>query len=489
MPMHNHKQHQKQTPFHSTPIKTPEEWKSHWKAQGQEWRTEPEISPQRQTELTQCRALKPNEEKGIYPFGRVKLDRADIEWLLATHENGRGPIIWSDESQRERTGLDLRGADLRGDGTQKLNLKELPLSRVIGGFLGLCRVQTQGEQAAIHLEGANLFGAYLEGANLFGAHFEGADLSSAHFEGANLLSAHLERADLSHAHFEGVSLSYTHFEGADLSHAHLEGVSLWYAHFEGANLFDAHFEGADLSHAHLEGADLAHIHFADTHHIGPRIADAQWGDTNLAIVDWSLVTLLGDEYQARQRYDEAEGQRKDKDTRIEEYKDAARANRQLSVMLQSQGLNEDATRFAYRAQALQKAVLWFRLIQDNTPFRTRLSLLGSWLFSWFMFLIAGYGYRFGRTFLTYLTAISGFATLYYLYGISDVDAHGKPGPHHLSFYEAVVVSLTAFHGRGFFVGTFSPGDPQALVAAFEAFVGLLIEVIFIATLTRRLFTQ
>jgi len=49
--------------------------------------------------------------------------------------------------------------------------------------------------------------------------------------------------------------------------------------------------------------------------------------------------------------------------------------------------------------------------------------------------------------------------------------------------------LTAFHGRGFFVGTFSPGDPQALVAALEAFLGLLIEVIFIATLTRRLFTQ
>jgi hypothetical protein len=106
-----------------------------------------------------------------------------------------------------------------------------------------------------------------------------------------------------------------------------------------------------------------------------------------------------------------------------------------------------------------------------------------------MFLIAGYGYRFGRTFLTYLAVITGFATLYYLYGIPDVDARGKPGSHHLSFYEAIVVSMTAFHGRGFFVGTFSPGDPQALVAAIEAFLGLLIEVIFIATLTRRLFTQ
>lgn len=104
-------------------------------------------------------------------------------------------------------------------------------------------------------------------------------------------------------------------------------------------------------------------------------------------------------------------------------------------------------------------------------------------------LIAGYGYRFERTFLTYLAVISGFATMYYLAGVHDIDAHNKPGPHHLSWYEALIVSMTAFHRRGFFVGTFSPGDPQALIAAIEAFIGLLIEVIFIATLTRRLFTQ
>jgi hypothetical protein len=47
--------------------------------------------------------------------------------------------------------------------------------------------------------------------------------------------------------------------------------------------------------------------------------------------------------------------------------------------------------------------------------------------------------------------------------------------------------MTAFHGRGFFPDQFHPGDPQALVAAIEALVGLLIEVTFIATLTQRLF--
>jgi len=121
-----------QLPSTSKISKTAKEWKSHWKALGQEWRTEPEISKQRQTELEKHRALKPDEEKGMYPFSQVKLNRADVEWLLATHENGRGPVIWSDESQRKRRGLDLRGANFSSGKTQYINLTSLPLSRLIG---------------------------------------------------------------------------------------------------------------------------------------------------------------------------------------------------------------------------------------------------------------------------------------------------------------------------------------------------------------------
>ena len=79
--------------------------------------------------------------------------------------------------------------------------------------------------------------------------------------------------------------------------------------------------------------------------------------------------------------------------------------------------------------------------------------------------------------------ITGFALSYYLLGLSDV------GPHYLTWNEAFVVSMTAFHGRGFFADQFHPGDPQALVAAFEALIGLIIEITLIATLTRRLFGQ
>ena len=48
-------------------------------------------------------------------------------------------------------------------------------------------------------------------------------------------------------------------------------------------------------------------------------------------------------------------------------------------------------------------------------------------------------------------------------------------------------SMTSFHGRGFFPGGITLDDPLTVVAAIEAFVGLLIEVTFIATLTQRLF--
>src|SRR6266536_2926413 len=106
-------------------LTSPEEWHAHWQVKGLPWRTEPEIGAKRQEELSKCRAIVPDIEKGIYPFKGMKLSRADVEWLLATHENGRGPVDWSDEGQRSRNGLDLRGADLHFT-----DLQQLPLTRL-----------------------------------------------------------------------------------------------------------------------------------------------------------------------------------------------------------------------------------------------------------------------------------------------------------------------------------------------------------------------
>jgi hypothetical protein len=99
------------------------------------WRIEPEIPARRQTHLAERRAITPNIEQNVHLFKGVelKVTRADIEWLLATHESQGviGLVDWEQEkgknSDARREGLDLRRADL----TQK-DLRHLPLARAMG---------------------------------------------------------------------------------------------------------------------------------------------------------------------------------------------------------------------------------------------------------------------------------------------------------------------------------------------------------------------
>jgi uncharacterized protein YjbI with pentapeptide repeats len=161
-----------------------EAWKRYWKIQGQPWRFEPEISEERQEYLNERRSIMPDIERGIYSFKSIKLSRADVEWLLATHDNGRGPVDWSDVQQRYRHGLDLRGADLR-----QRDLRGLPLARTIGGLdpkIGEEYAEECYRAAALHLESADLRYAYLESAVLNAARLENAFLDRAHLEGAFL---------------------------------------------------------------------------------------------------------------------------------------------------------------------------------------------------------------------------------------------------------------------------------------------------------------
>ncbi len=412
-----------------------EAWKAYWKEQGQSWRTEPEIDIERQKYLAERRSITPDIEQGIYPFKDIdpKLSRADVEWLLATHENGRGPVDWKDESQRNRKGLDLRGADLR-----RINLYGLLLTSLVGGlFDHLFATDKQREAAAIHFEGTLLSHAHLEGADLSGAHLEAATLFDASLEEANFIGAHLEGADLSGAHLEGAYLSGSHLEEANLSDAFLNSSTL-------------------LNHIILFNKELG---------AAVSLADIHWGDVNVAVVDWSLISVLGDELTAREQLTPYGV--KDKQELLENYQTAARAYRQLATLLRNQGLNEEAVRFAYRAQLMQRKVFRYQ------------RKFGQYFFSLFLDLLAGYGYKPWRSFLTYLLVITAFATAYFIVGHTV-------GPV-LSPLGSFVFSMTSFHGRGFFPGGIGLDDPLTVLAALEAFIGLLIEVTFIATLTQRLF--
>src|SRR5258708_7184672 len=81
--------------------------------------------------------------------------------------------------------------------------------------------------------------------------------------------------------------------------------------------------------------------------------------------------MLGDEYTAQQQKHD------DRETELYWYRRAVRANRQLATVLRTQGLNEEADRFAYRAQLLQRKVLWHQ------------HEFGRWLFSILLAILSG----------------------------------------------------------------------------------------------------
>jgi hypothetical protein len=414
------------------------------------------------------------------PFDGEPLTGADVLWLaartLAGSVEGRELAEWAERLQSPQAGGEVTLYLLRALNLKGANLEHAQLAR------------------------ANLLGAQLERATFMGAHLEGANLWEAHLEGATFTSAHLEEAELWKARLEQTSFVAAHLQRANLWQAHLEQANLFGAHLERANLREAHLDGADLRGAQLQGANLwmsfldrgtllGGAMLADTEYGSARVADVHWGEVNLAVVDWSRVTVLGDEPVARywqrkpQAPTPAPGMKSAKPARRERqqarreahvkrlfaFVDAARAHRQLATALRAQGITDEADRFAYRAHLCQRSV--YRLQRK----------VGRWFGSFLLDVTSGYGYRPGRSVMTYLLVVTLFGLAYWALGIQ--------AGHPLTWNEAGVVSLTAFHGRGFFSTAFAPGDPEAALAAIEAVIGLLIEITFIATFTQRFFAR
>jgi hypothetical protein len=350
------------------------------------------------------------------------------------------------------------------------------LTRTRGGL-------TREEWNPTTLEQRHMAGVYLQGADLSEAHLEGAVLQGAHLEGATLRGTHLEEANLFRAYLKDAYL-----RGAHLEQAKLRGTRM-----EGAYLLEAHLQGADLRNTFFDSAsNLERIILSDKKHGCALLADVHWGSVNLSVVNWVQVRILGDEDKIRQR--ERDGQTGtvgEKGKLLEDYHEAVRANRQLANAMRAQGMNEEAVPFAYRAQILQRQVLWRQVlwgqvealqtgVQPEGPWkllkalRWRLLKFASFLFSGFLDLLAGYGYKPGRSLFIYLLVIALFAACYNLLG-------------HLPAREALVFSVTSFHGRGFLPGTFGLSNPVTALAALEAVTGLFIEISFIATFTQRFF--
>ncbi len=374
---------------------------------------------------------------------------------------------------------------------------------------------------AAHMERAVLIKANLAGAHLEGAYLEGADLTS-----ADLTEAHLEAA---------------HLEGADLTSAHLAGTQLRGAHLQGANLTGARLSTedspgytglmADLAGVFMNsGTSLANVQLANARGHTPNLADVRWGEVNLAVIqDWRSITKLGEELLAIAS--DRVKPRPAWDQRLDAWTTAVRANHQLSNALRANGLNEAAGRFAYRARVLQRRVwrcrgAWGRPLDDmgkrrrvarwlNDQGHPKLGSVIGWsaarwlrekghpniasVIEWptdifrriarkaqtsvtrgaslLLAMVSGYGYKVWRSVMAYVVVIALFTGLY-LRAWDSADGARWPG--------ALVMSVLSFHGRGLGSG-FSLDNSVTMLSAAEAVIGLIIEIVLIATLTQRLF--
>ncbi len=459
-------------------------WPDYWKARGMSWRTEPEIDEARQQFLSGRRAIKPVIENGVYPFKDIKLDRADVEWLLATHESGgmQGPVDWSDEKQRHRTGLDLRGADLRG-----ATLAKLPLARLVAGMVDEEAGEWIPPQPGAGISAsfvptslrADEAAANMESIDLREAHLEGAVMSQSSLKEAFLIGAHLEEANLKFVVLDGAWLNGAHCEGAAIPTSSLLDVSAAGAHFEKANLrfvnLGGEFEGAHFEDARMEGIRFSERAYLNGAWLGSErndlayLADIRWNGNSLALAHWVRSPQPVPAGGLGTPYGSEDLRNAEQIPQLLECQSALRASRQLALELRSQGLNDQADDFAYRAQLLQRHV---NRLQHH-PLRA----LGSLSLD----LISGYGYRPLRSFITYVAVILAFAGLYLL--------NAQFAATHLTWDEALVLSISSFHGRGFFSSDIHLGDTLARLAAGEAIIGLLIEITFIATFTQRFFAR
>lgn len=142
-------------------------------------------------------------------------------------------------------------------------------------------------------------------------------------------------------------------------------------------------------------------------------------------------------------------------------------------------------------------------------------LFTRWLVSWVLGTFMGYGDYISRLFLTYIGVVFAFAAIYLGVAYQPPKAHpltAIPWPHALaavswvrdlvSFWlvrfpaalgvastkyklDALVFSVTAFHGRGLQVQPWSQQDAVIWWAGLEAVLGLLIEALFVAAFARR----
>ena len=387
-------------------------------------------SVERQHELAQ--AFQRSDDPLAAPYAGVEIrSHGELDWII--HQRG-----WRGEASR-------RDSD-------RVNMARAALRRVALDGMYL----RNADFTEADLYSTRLAGAYLEGAIFQWATLERGDASAAILERADLRDAMLRRAVLDDAYLVRANLA-----GANLNRSRLRNADLTRANLRGADLRGADLRGAVLVGVEMDSStDLTDIRI-DRH---TKLGGIDWAGVHLARVRWRDAPVLGDEPTFGQHHSRHKTSRE----RGQMFRKAHRAYHSLEIALREQGLSTAASNYRLGERRMERLALF----QERR--------IAAWFLSGLLNVVAGYGERPSRAVLAYLNVIGLFADAYLL--VTRLDGSGYPA---LNGLQALILSIISFHGRGFFEPVPTVGDPVSLVAALEAVLGLVIEIMFIVTFTRR----
>jgi uncharacterized protein YjbI with pentapeptide repeats len=370
-----------------------------------------------------------------------------LKWVLTERgwSRGLGPtatrinLSQADISSANLTGVDLAGANL--------SAANLAFANLSGADLGSANLSS-ADLGSANLSGASLLTANLSAAYLGRANLSGVDLVLANVSGSMLLGANLSGADLGLANLSSTDLHNADLHGAILRATDLRWSYLVQVNLSGADLMAANLSGAAISTS-LRDVNLSAARMDATTALGSvaspvslddktRLLDVTWNGANLASVQWDRTPRLGDEVDI--------GKDATRMARINTRKAAARAYRGLAKALQAQGLTDPALHYRARQFDLERQALFLE------------RKLGQLVFFWLLDLMSGYGDKPRRALGCYAVVIGTFAGLYWAV-TNQVFGFIQSQSTHLKWYEALVLSISSFHGRGFFPSMLSLGDP------------------------------
>lgn len=390
----------------------------------------------------------------VAPRAGQRLSRLEVALLL-------------EQATTERSRADLRGADLRG-----ADLSGLDLTGARLGDDDPLASEDERRTLAARLDHAVLAGANLERVVAPGVSFAGADLRAARLAEAVLTGADLSGANLERAWLVSVQATDADLRASNLGAADLRGALLVGANLTGAVLGGARLEHTDLGLANLTGADLRFAFCDEATYLGGALLDGatleglRYRDVDLLAVDWSAVQAVGEERLAAKAQPHL---------RSPAYHLAARTYRRLGAMLRAQGLSADGQRFLARARQMESRALASLAGAEwrGGQYHRATLIAARWLIENAPGALTAFGARPTRALGWAVLLAVAFAGLQWL----------AAPLHALSFGGALLLSLGALVGRGFFAPT-APGLPD-LLAILESVLGTVLILTLLLALARR----